>query len=228
MQNVGAYGQEVSETIVSVRVYDRIENRAKELSNADCGFAYRTSIFNTVEKNRYVVLAATFQLEQNGAPKIVYRDLREIFGEKLPTLHETRVAILKIRAAKSMVINAADPNSQSAGSFFKNPMVSRSQFSEIEKRAEKSGIETIPYFETDENYLKIPAAWLIEHSGFQKGYRSGNAGISTNHTLAIVNFGKATAKEIIELKNEIQMQVKKIFDVELKPEPIFVGIKSDF
>jgi UDP-N-acetylmuramate dehydrogenase len=226
VQNVGAYGQEVSETIVSVRVYDRTENRAKELSNADCGFAYRTSIFNTVEKNRYVVLAATFRLEQNGAPKIVYRDLREIFGEKLPTLQETRAAILKIRAAKSMVINAADPNSQSAGSFFKNPMVSRSQFSEIEKRAGKSGIETIPYFKTDENYLKIPAAWLIENSGFQKGYRSGNAGISTNHTLAIVNFGNATAKEILELKNEIQAKVKKIFGIELKPEPIFVGIKN--
>ena len=228
MQNVGAYGQEVSETIISVKVYDRLENQFKELSSQDCGFTYRTSIYNTSEKNRYVVSAVTFALEPNSKPKIVYKDLREFFGDKTPTLQETRDAVLRIRAAKSMVIDASDPNSKSAGSFFKNPIVSKGKFAEIENRAKNSGIESVPHFKIDEENVKIPAAWLIENSGFYKGFRKGNAGISTKHTLAIVNFGNATAKEILELKNEIQAKVKKIFGVELKPEPIFVGIKNHF
>ncbi len=226
VQNVGAYGQEVSESVVSVRAYDRLSNQVVELSNKDCGFAYRTSIFNTSERDRYVVLAVTFALEPDGKPKIVYKDLREVFGEYAPGLQETRDAVLRIRAAKSMVIDAADPNSKSAGSFFKNPIVSKEKFREIENRVKNSGIESIPHFNFSEENVKIPAAWLIEHSGFYKGFRKGNAGISTKHSLAIVNFGNATAKEIIELKNEIQAKVKKLFDVELIPEPIFIGIKN--
>lgn len=223
VQNVGAYGQEVSETIFAVRVFDRADNQFKELSNADCGFAYRTSIFNTSEKNRFIVLAVTFALERNGKPQIVYKDLREFFGETTPTLQQTRRAVLKIRAAKSMVIDASDPNSKSAGSFFKNPIVSKEKFVEVENRAKHLGIEIVPFFKAGEEYVKIPAAWLIENSGFQKGFRQGNVGLSTKHTLAIVNLGNASAKDVLELKNEIQAKVKKIFAVELKPEPIFVG-----
>lgn len=223
VQNVGAYGQEVSETIFRVRVFDRIAKRFKELSNADCRFTYRTSLFNSSQKNRYVVTAVTFALQKNGAPKIVYQDLREFFGERTPTLQETREAVLRIRAAKSMVIDAADANSKSAGSFFKNPIVSRERFSEIEKRAEILKINGVPFFKADENNVKIPAAWLIENSGFYKGFQKGKAGLSTKHTLAIVNLGDASAGDILALKNEIQEKVKLTFGIELEPEPIFVG-----
>lgn len=227
VQNVGAYGQEVSETIVTVRVFDRTENRIKELTNNECGFAYRTSIFNTNKKNRYIVLAVTYDLKLNGDPKIVYRDLQQFFGASKPNLREMREGVLKIRAAKSMVINAHDPNSRSAGSFFKNPTVDADRFAQIEWRARELKIidkdEKIPYFTTSENRRKIPAAWLIEKSGFSKGYQKGTVGLSSNHTLAIVNLGNAQATDVIGLKDEIQTKVRECFGVELKPEPVFVG-----
>ncbi len=220
VQNVGAYGQEVSETIISVRCFDRKTKEIKELTNIECGFAYRTSIFNTTEKNHYIVLAVTYALKLNGEPKIVYADLKNHFGDKKPTLTETRNAVLKIRSAKSMVINDNDINSRSAGSFFKNPIVSKEKFAEM---CAKSG-DAIPNYAVNADTLKIPAAWLIEKSGFQKGFVKGNVGLSTKHTLAIVNFGDAAAVDVLALKEEIQRRVKKQFGVELKPEPIFVGI----
>ncbi|HEX8250729.1 MAG TPA: UDP-N-acetylmuramate dehydrogenase [Pyrinomonadaceae bacterium] len=223
VQNVGAYGQEVSETIVAVRVFDRKNNRLIELTRAECGFAYRASIFNTTKKNRYIVLRVTYALKYNGAPKIVYRDLQNFFGEKKPGLNETREAVLKIRAEKSMVIDAADPNSRSAGSFFKNPVVASKKFSEIAGRAKALGIEEVPKFPVDADNVKIPAAWLIEKSGFHKGFRRGNAGLSTRHTLAIVNAGGATAADVLSLKDEIQNKVRENFDIALVAEPVFVG-----
>jgi UDP-N-acetylmuramate dehydrogenase len=223
VQNVGAYGQEVSETITRVRVFDRKSGEILELTNADCKFAYRSSIFNTKEKNRFIVLSVTFKLNDNGEPKIVYKDLREFFGERAPNLRETREAVLQIRRAKSMVIEDGDPNSKSAGSFFKNPVVSKSKFHEITEIAESLGFSNVPNFPFDDQSVKIPAAWLIERSGFQKGFVRGNAGLSTNHTLALINLGNSTAQEIIELKNEIQDAVKRKFGIELAPEPVFVG-----
>lgn len=221
VQNVGAYGQEISETIVSVKVLERASGKIFEMTNCDCCFAYRTSVFNTTEKNRFIVLAVTFALKSSGEPKIIYKDLREYFGEKKPTLRETREAVLEIRRAKSMVIDLRDPNSKSAGSFFKNPVVKRERFAEI---CGKFG-GAIPCYSVDENAVKIPAAWLIERSGFHKGYRKGNAGISTKHTLAIVNLGNASANDVIALKNEIQRKVQEHFGILLKPEPVFVGLK---
>ncbi|MGI8469234.1 MAG: UDP-N-acetylmuramate dehydrogenase [Pyrinomonadaceae bacterium] len=223
IQNVGAYGQEVSETILVVSVLDRKTGEVFEMRNADCQFSYRASIFNTTEKNRYIVLYVVFVLKQNGAPKIVYRDLREFFGERTPTLKETRAAVLKIRRAKSMIIRKSDPNSKSAGSFFKNPIVTNEKFAEVVEKAESLKIEKVPQFKVDEKTVKIPAAWLIEQSGFHKGFKLGNAGISTRHTLAIVNLGDATARDILNLKDEIQAKVKERFNIELKPEPVFVG-----
>jgi len=227
VQNVGAYGQEVSDTIVSVRVFDRKTESFLELLNWQCGFAYRTSIFNTTEKNRYIVLAVTYALKFGVEPKIIYRDLQNYFGDAKPNLEETRRAVLKIRSEKSMVINASDPNSRSAGSFFKNPIVTKGKFSEIEKRVEKLGIESIPFFEVDESNVKMSAAWLIEKSGFEKGCEYGRVGISTKHSLAIVNRGGATAEDVLILKDVIQAKVKEIFGVELKPEPIFVGFPEN-
>ena len=223
VQNVGAYGQEVSETIDSVRVLKRKGGKISEMSNADCGFAYRTSIFNTTHQNDFIVLAVRFRLKPGSAPKIVYKDLREFFAEEKPTLKQTREAVLKIRAAKSMVIDEKDPNSKSAGSFFKNPVVATEKLRDIESRAKNMALETVPKFVVDDERVKIPAAWLIEKSGFHKGYKFGRVGLSSNHSLAIVNLGNARAQDVLDFKDEIQKRVWEKFEVELNPEPIFVG-----
>ena len=222
VQNVGAYGQEVSETIVSVRVFDRKTKIIKEMINADCGFLYRTSIFNTTEKDRYIVLAVTYALKFGGEPKIVYKDLHNYFAGEKPNLKETRKAVCEIRAAKAMLVRQGGADAQSAGSFFKNPIISAKQFAEIKKIAENA-----PFYKVDEQNVKIPAAWLIENSGFSKGYLKGNAGLSTKHTLALTNRSEATAAEILELMREIQAKVKEKFDVDLKPEPVFVGFEKN-
>lgn len=227
IQNVGAYGQEVSETIISVRVFDRKSKEILEFSNTECQFEYRQSIFNTKEQDRFIVLSVTYALKQDGEPKIVYKDLQNYFGDKKPTLKETREAVLKIRSAKSMVIDENDINSQSAGSFFKNPIISFEKFEEIKESIIRKSLigkdEEIPFFKIDEKRIKIPAAWIIEKSGFHKGFEMGNAGLSSNHTLAIINRGNANADEVLQLMNEIQTKVKVNFNVPLKPEPIFIG-----
>ena len=219
VQNVGAYGQEVSESITSVRCIDRVSGEIVELLNKDCGFSYRTSIFNSTARDRFVVLAVNYSLVKGGKPKIAYKDIREFFRGRQPTLSETREAVLQVRRLKSMVIDPSDPNSLSAGSFFKNPIVPNEKYEEI-----ASGYDgPVPKFGVDKSTVKIPAAWLIEHSGFHKGFRLGNAGISTNHTLAIINCGGATAAEIIKLKIAIQTGVEKSFGILLQREPVFVG-----
>jgi UDP-N-acetylmuramate dehydrogenase len=226
VQNVGAYGQEVSETIVSVRVFDRKSKQILELTNADCKFSYRTSIFNSTAKNRFIVLAVTYELKVDAAPKIVYKDLREFFGERRPNLRETREAVREIRAAKAMLVRQGGADANSAGSFFKNPVVRTEEFQRIAGLAKSFGVENVPYFKVDEASVKIPAAWLIEQSGFHKGYRRGNAGLSSRHTLALTNRGDATAAEILALKSEIQAKVKEKFGVELNPEPVFIGFEN--
>lgn len=231
IQNVGAYGQDVSETILSVRVLDRETSQVKTLLHGDCGFLYRSSIFNTTQKGRYVVLAVEFALRQNGAPEIRYADLQKYFAGRDDTvsLAEVRAAVIEIRAQKSMVISAGDPNSKSAGSFFKNPIVSEEHYRNIQEIAENSGLlesgKTVPSFPATGSQVKIPAAWLIEKSGFHKGFVHGNAGISANHTLAIINRGGARAGDVLELKNMIQNVVREKFSIELHPEPVFIGFK---
>ena len=220
VQNVGAYGQEVSETIVTVKCFDRVEKRIVELSNAECGFEYRKSIFNSSARDRYIVFSATYALAKGGAPKIAYKDLRDRFPDGSPSLRETREAVLQIRRAKSMVIDPDDPNSLSAGSFFKNPVVSAELVGSLRLAA---GGGNIPTFPATGGNVKIPAAWLIERAGFGKGYRLGRAAISSNHSLALINLGGATASEIVELKRSIQDGVEEKFDILLQVEPIFVG-----
>ena len=252
VQNVGAYGQEVSETIVSVRCYDRRSHQIVELANAECGFEYRKSIFNSAHKDKYVVLAVTYRLTQDGEPKLVYKDLKEYFlkdagsgsgttkqheitrkiqATKIPrsairipqsdrpSLQEIRDAVLAIRRAKSMVIDEGDPNSRSAGSFFKNPIVPLTKYSGIAATAERE----VPKFAVDDLHVKLPAAWLIENAGFHKGFVFGNAGISSKHTLALINRGAATAAEIVALKDLIQQKVAIKFGIELMPEPVLIG-----
>jgi UDP-N-acetylmuramate dehydrogenase len=220
VQNVGAYGQEVAETIVEVRCVDRLSGGIVTLSNADCGFTYRTSIFNTTDRDRYIVTAVTFDLTQDGKPKIAYRDLADRFDGKEATLREVREAVIEIRRAKSMVIDPSDPNSRSAGSFFKNAIVTAEKLESL-----KAELGKVPSFEFGDQF-KIPAAWLIETAGFHKGFTMGNTGISSNHSLAIVNRGDAKASDIVALKDRIQSVVEEKFGIVLHPEPVFVGFDN--
>ena len=223
IQNVGAYGQEVSETIVSVKILDRYSNKISTVSNEDCGFEYRKSIFNTTEKGRYIVFEVNYSLTKDGVPKIVYADLKSKFEGKVPSLMETREAVCAIRKSKGMLVRQGGLDAQSAGSFFKNPLVGRHRLSKIEKSLGKKGIETVPYYVVDDELVKIPAAWLIEQAGFARGYQKGNAGLSTKHTLALTNRGSATATEILGLKDEIQSEIENRFGIELVPEPNLIG-----
>jgi UDP-N-acetylmuramate dehydrogenase len=222
VQNVGAYGQEVSETIVSVLAFDRGENCVRELSAAECGFSYRTSIFNTSQRGRYIILRVTYQLSPDSRPSLGYADLQRYFAGRdgTPSLLEIRDAVRTIRASKGMLLSPGDPGS--AGSFFKNPVLSAAQHEDLVRGAAERGLE-VPSYPTLSQQRKVSAAWLVENSGFQKGYVKGNAGISSKHALAIVNRGGATAADILGLKDEIQARVEQLWGVRLEPEPVFVG-----
>jgi UDP-N-acetylmuramate dehydrogenase len=227
VQNVGAYGQEVAETILAVRVLDVQKDEIRELENRDSGFAYRTSIFNSSQRGRYIVLRVSFALRPGAPPRIEYADLKKFFAGKAgaPTLAETREAVRAIRLSKAMLIVEGDEDCRSAGSFFKNPILSSNQFQELAKRPATHGY-TVPQFPAGDGKIKVPAAWLVEHAGFAKGLTRGPVGISRKHALAIVNRGRARAAEIIALKNEIQERVREAFGIELHPEPVFVGFET--
>lgn len=224
VQNVGAYGQEVRETIDAVRALDLTDGQVRELCNPACGFGYRTSIFNTSERGRYLVLAVSFALRPGGEPRLEYADLRKHFASRNgpPTLVETREAVRSIRLSKAMLIVEGDEDCRSAGSFFKNPVFGPAEFDQLCSRVAGCGTQP-PRFVAANGKVKVPAAWLVEQSGFHKGYTRGAVGISRRHALAIVNRGGATAAEIVALKDEIQKRVAEEFGVELVPEPVFVG-----
>jgi UDP-N-acetylmuramate dehydrogenase len=224
VQNVGAYGQEVAETIVSVQVFDLRDGEVRELCREACGFSYRSSIFNTSESGRFIVLGVSYALTPEGKPRIRYADLERHFAgrETTPDLAETREAVRHIRALKGMLIVAGDPDCLSAGSFFKNPVISLEQHEDLRKRAAAKGL-TLPSYPALEKNKKMSAAWLVEHSGFAKGYGMGRTGISSKHALAIVNRGAATAAEVIALKDQIQHRVEEIWGIHLEPEPVMVG-----
>jgi UDP-N-acetylmuramate dehydrogenase len=233
VQNVGAYGQEVSEVIASVRVLDRSSGEIVQIPNSACEFGYRTSIFNTRLRDRYIVLAVDFTLHNGGRSRIVYSDLQRHFeGRPEPVpLGEVRAAVLEIRASKAMVLKEGDPDSRSAGSFFKNPVVAPEEAQRIEDAARRLGCigprEKLPAYPVTDGAIKVPAAWLIERAGFQKGYGRGRVGISTKHSLALVNRGGATARELLQLAGEIRSGVQAAFGVRLMPEPVFVGFPAD-
>ena len=224
VQNVGAYGQEVSETIESVEVFDRKDGVIRELCNEACGFSYRSSIFNTSERERFIILHVTYALTPGGEPHIEYADLKRHFAgrETQPNLAETREAVRHIRALKGMLIVPGDPDCQSAGSFFKNPVVPEEQHRDLEKRAAAKGL-TVPSYPALQQNRKVSAAWLVEKSGFARGYGFGHVGISSKHALAIVNRGGASAAEVLALKDQIQQRVEEIWGVRLQPEPVMVG-----
>lgn len=221
VQNVGAYGQEVSQTITRVRAFDRVENRMVELPASECAFSYRSSIFNTSLQNRFIILSVDFRLHCDGEPTIVYPDLRRIFesGKAKPTLTDVRKAVLNIRAAKGMLIDQSDDDSRSAGSFFRNPVVERTFFERIASEFS----ESVPGFTLDDGKVKIPAAWLIEKAGFRRGDTRGRAAISRKHSLALVNRGGATAHEVVAFASEIIERVRQRFGIVLVPEPVMIG-----
>jgi UDP-N-acetylmuramate dehydrogenase len=224
VQNVGAYGQEVSDTIESVQVFDLRENQIRELCAEACGFAYRTSIFNTSERGRFVVLRVSYALTPGGAPSLEYADLKRHFeGRPDPTLAEVREAVRQIRARKGMLIVPGDPDCRSAGSFFKNPVLSEEQHQDLQRRAAGKGL-VVPSYPALERNRKVSAAWLVEHAGFARGYSLAHAGISSKHALALVNRGGATAAEILALKDQIQNRVEEVWGIHLQPEPVFVGL----
>jgi UDP-N-acetylmuramate dehydrogenase len=252
VQNVGAYGQEVADTIESVRTFDlqAPDSQGKRivvLPKPACGFRYRSSIFNSSARGRYIILRVNYRLKRGGAPTLKYADLQKHFaghlqasapaGEKtMPSLAETREAVRAIRRSKGMMIVPEDRDSPdhevwSAGSFFKNPVLSDEQFKDLAARAAAQGreIPTYPaprsgnHFPNKDAQHKVSAAWLVEHSGFSKGYALGAAGISHKHALAIINRGNAKASEIVALKDEIQRGVQQAWGILLEPEPILVG-----
>jgi UDP-N-acetylmuramate dehydrogenase len=224
VQNVGAYGQEVSETIASVQVLDLKDNQVRELCPEACGFGYRTSIFNTSERGRFIVLRVTYALTPGGNPRITYADLKRHFEgrETAPDLAETREAVRHIRARKGMLLVPGDADSQSAGSFFKNPVLSEAQHEDLRRRAAARGL-IVPSYPALETRRKVSAAWLVERSGFAKGFGFGSVGISSKHALAIVNRGGATAADVLSLKDQIQQRVEEIWSVRLEPEPMMMG-----
>jgi UDP-N-acetylmuramate dehydrogenase len=223
VQNVGAYGQEVSETIVGVRAFDRQTQGFVDLTKEACNFRYRASLFNTDERNRYVVASVRFQLHTKGEPTLKYADLQRHFaGRPAPTLAEVAAAVREIRRGKGMLLVEGDPDTRSAGSFFKNPIVASIRLPQIAMQASMSTTE-IPHWNAGSDHIKLPAAWLLEQSGFVKGFGVGRVGISSRHTLALVNRGGATFADVLRMEAEIVDGVQRKFGIRLEREPVLLA-----
>lgn len=219
VQNIGAYGQEVAETIVAVHGFDLRDGSAFVYSTAECEFAYRDSRFK--REGRYLIVAVEFALKPGGAPTLRYRDLQERCRDRqVSTLAEVRDLVIEVRRGKSMVWDPADSNHRSAGSFFTNPIVEAAV-------AERLVTETgMPRYPATPGHEKLSAAWLIEHSGLPKGFKTSpeaRVGLSTNHVLALTNRGGASAAELVELADFVTAKVRAVYGVGLVPEPVFVG-----
>lgn len=219
IQNIGAYGHEVSEFITRVRTYDRQAKAIKTFTNAECEFEYRSSHFKK-HPGRYIVLSVQFQIRTGEiSTPITYAELAKklgiAVGEKASVI-DTRNAVMELRASKGMLLNPSDKDSWSAGSFFTNPIVSTEIASALPEGA--------PKWPTADGRVKTSAAWLIENSGIDKGQSHGGARISTKHVLALTNSGNATAEELIQLAREVRASVQEKFGITLEPEVNLVGI----
>jgi len=248
IQNVGAYGQEVAQTLVLVRSYDRDRRAVVDLPAAECGFGYRTSAFKRSLRSgggarpgqpgpvtgRFVVLGVTFRLERSAlSAPVRYGELARALGVgeggRAP-LAEVRSAVLALRREKGMVLDPGDPDTRSAGSFFTNPVLDLAGFAALERAVAATcgpGLK-VPRYPAGPGHVKVPAAWLIERAGFAKGYpgETGSDGprISAKHTLALVNPGGATTLGLLALAREIAGGVHKAFGVDLTAEPVLVGV----
>ncbi len=232
IQNVGAYGQEVSQAITSVRVLDRYRGEILDMPNETCGFGYRTSVFKRgASARRFAVLSVTFRLtEQAGSAPIRYAELAAALGVGVGDRVDSaraRAAVLELRRRKGMVIDPGDPDTRSVGSFFVNPVLDAGELAVAEKAARaRYGEDTpVPRFEAGDGLVKGPAAWLIEHAGFGRGYCLGDgARISSKHTLALVNPGPGSTAALMALARHIRDGVREVFGVSLAPEPVLVGV----
>jgi UDP-N-acetylmuramate dehydrogenase len=224
VQNVGAYGQEVASALSRVRAFDLEQRVFVEFTAAECGFSYRRSRFNTTDRGRYIVTRVDYRLTSGGAPAVRYADLQRAIQQGLPqgaqpSLAEVAAAVRRVRQSKGMLLVEDDPDCRSAGSFFKNPVVSEAQFRKIAA----ASVKEPPRFPAGQGQVKVPAAWLIEQAGFPKGFALGAAGISSRHTLALINRGGATAREIFALASQIGASVEARFGIRLEMEPVLVG-----
>ncbi|MEI9939316.1 MAG: UDP-N-acetylmuramate dehydrogenase [Pseudomonadota bacterium] len=222
IQNVGAYGQEVSETITQVATIDTIRSTPRAFSAEECQFSYRDSWFKSREPGRYIVTEVTFRLRLNAPATLGYAELERHFlqlGNTAPSLADVRAAVLQLRRAKSMVIDAGDANCRSCGSFFVNPLLGAAQFSAFAARA--AGEDPVPHFPQADGRVKLSAGWLIEHAGFPRGTRDGAVGLSTKHALALVAHEGARAADVARFAARVQLGVLARFGVQLEPEPVF-------
>lgn len=231
MQNVGAYGQEVAETIVTVSALERTTGEVVVFPASECGFAYRTSRFKTTDRDRFVITAVTYRLPRLLTPEIRYDELHRALeqdGVDLTSLAPGRVAgtavrnaVLDVRRRKSMVLDAQDPDARSAGSFFLNPSLTSAQLADVEHRwRQQDGAGDVPRFPAPDGF-KVPAAWLVERAGFERGTRHGDAGISSKHALALVNHGQR-ATDLLALAARVREAVESAFGVVLEQEPVYV------
>ena len=224
IQNVGAYGQEVSETVTTVRAAEIATGRIVTFTGPECGFAYRSSAFKSDAAGRYVLLAVGYRLLPGGAPSLRYADVTKYLAAHrvdVPSLADVRRAVIAIRRGKSMVIDPADENRRSCGSFFVNPIVTAAELAAIEVRA---GDVTMPRWPEADGRVKLSAAWLIEHAGFTRGTVDGPVGLSTRHALAIVAHDGARASHVLAFARRLQAAVLARFGVTLHPEPVTWGV----
>jgi UDP-N-acetylmuramate dehydrogenase len=225
VQNVGAYGQEVAETIQRVRILDLKTLAFRWMTAVECAFAYRASVFNTAARGRYLVSRVEYRLRRDGAVQLRYADIEKAFGAGAkPSLTEVAAAVRRIRREKGMLLVEGDADCRSAGSFFKNPVIAAEAFEKLERDTGMS----IPHYPAapgigGEERVKLPAAWLIERAGFHKGFAMGAVGISSRHTLALVNRGGASAQELLALRDRIVSRVLDQFGISLEMEPVMVG-----
>ena len=228
IQNVGAYGQEVADTICSLRVLDRRTLEVRELSAAGCGFAYRDSIFRR-NPGQAIVLSASFALRPGAQPVLAYRELATaLAGRARPSLAEVREAVLDLRRKKSMVYDARDPNRRSAGSFFTNPIVDADQAAAVVAQALGENLvrspEEVPQYSLPDGRVKLAAGWLVERAGVKRGLRMGPVGVSSQHALALVHHGGGRTADLICLAVHVRDTVALRFGITLAPEPVFLGV----
>lgn len=232
IQNVGAYGQEIKDTLYRVQALDLQTGKVCSFTNAECDFSYRKSRFKAEDRSRYIILSITLRLIPGGEPKLFHDELERHLKARAfdpPKIAEVAETVLDLRKRKSMILHEEDPNTRSVGSFFVNPVLDDAQFAELLEAIQpyiKEG-ERIPNYPTQDGKIKVSAAWLIEHAGYARGYARGNVGLSTRHALALINRGGATAHEIITFAREIRDRVRDRFNITLVPEPTLVGLSLD-
>ncbi len=223
IQNVGAYGVETSDVVEWVEVFDREAGGVTRLSPAECSFGYRTSWFRR-HPDRSIVTRVAFMLRATGRPVIRYAELEQVVGvgDPPPDVMVVREAVMALRQGKGMVLETGAP--RSAGSFFVNPIVDAQTLAAVEAAAGDEN--AVPRYPAGEFYFKIPAAWLIEHAGFDRGFRQGAVGVSEHHALALVHHGGGRTQDLLNLAVSIRERVEQRFGIGLRPEPIFWGFTS--